>query len=497
MTKKYDVVIVGGGIGGLTAAAILSKKGKKVILIERNESLGGYLDTFQRNEFIFEASLHIMDSCDKKTQTYKIFKQSGVADKIKFLKPRYLYRSIFPGYSITVPQVDTIKWYFKKISQDFPAEKDGAKRLFEELDYVYDNLYDLRAVNMTNRISRYKEMLSRGNTPASSLINRFIKDYRLRAMLGQLWPYLGLPPDKVSSLYFSYLWVGLNRYGAFYPCGGSRTIVSAFQKSIIDHGGKIILNDNVKKIVVVNNMATGVVTEKNGVIEGRSVISNADALTTYTRLIGKNISNKFFIKRLRRMTPSISVFQCFFGLKDYKLPKDYSEDYQIFLNPSYDFTKTYYAALDNDVDKASLTLTLHSNLAKGSINSKRSVMSIYMPSNYDCWNAMSRNEYLDKKQQMCESMIARLKSLFPGINRFIQTKETLTPVSLNKRTGNSMGAIFGWAQTPGQAGLRRLPAKGAVNNLFLASAWTQPGGGVVGSMHSGRNAAEAIMNMGR
>ena len=72
MQKKYDVIVIGAGIGGLTAAAILSRNGKKVLVLEKNPVAGGYAVNFRRGDFNFDASLHLIDGCDKEGLTSKI-----------------------------------------------------------------------------------------------------------------------------------------------------------------------------------------------------------------------------------------------------------------------------------------------------------------------------------------------------------------------------------------------------------------------------------------
>ena len=86
MNKVYDYIIIGGGLGGLICGLILSKAGKKVIVLEKNPQLGGGLQIFSRNKKIFETGVHYVGSLGKGQNLYQIFKYLGLMDKIKIKK---------------------------------------------------------------------------------------------------------------------------------------------------------------------------------------------------------------------------------------------------------------------------------------------------------------------------------------------------------------------------------------------------------------------------
>ena len=126
MSEKYDVIIIGAGIGGLAAGAVLSKKGKKVLVLERIHVPGGCAVNFRRGRFEFDASLHLLNGLDKGKPSYRLLEECGVDKKVKFLKPAHLYRSIFPDFDVRVPQCNS-EAYINILGNLFSKEKNRIK----------------------------------------------------------------------------------------------------------------------------------------------------------------------------------------------------------------------------------------------------------------------------------------------------------------------------------------------------------------------------------
>jgi len=99
---KYDVIVIGAGLGGLTAGAKLAKEGKKVLLIEQHNIPGGCATTYKRKDYLFEVGLHEMDGLHKRDMKTRIFRDLGVFDEVEFLKVPDFYRFTYKNYNITI-----------------------------------------------------------------------------------------------------------------------------------------------------------------------------------------------------------------------------------------------------------------------------------------------------------------------------------------------------------------------------------------------------------
>ena len=128
---NYHTIIIGAGLGGLTAGAKLTKEGKKVLLIEQHTVPGGCATTFKRKDYTLEVGLHEMDGLHEKDMKTKIFRDLGVFDKVEFLKVPEFYRFVNDRYDIVIPHdpekaIDTL-------INHFPDEKDGIKAYFHQV----------------------------------------------------------------------------------------------------------------------------------------------------------------------------------------------------------------------------------------------------------------------------------------------------------------------------------------------------------------------------
>lgn len=499
MQNKYDVIVIGAGIGGLAAGAILSRKGKKVLVIEKNPVAGGYVVNFRRGNFEFDTSLHLIDGFVKGGYVYEVANECGILDKIELLKPKYLFRSIYPDFDINVPQTN-LKEYIDLLGSLFPQEYSNIVHLFKEMTDIFGEAKELLYTYFPYNLElimvplKYHAILKYFTKTYQQMLGRYIKDERLKAIISQLWPYFGLPPSKLSAFYYVFPYYDYLCSGGYYPKGGARSLVDTFLSVIEDNGGEIRLKTEVKKIIVKNRLAQGVLIEKDEFIGGDFIISNIDTRKTFLTLIGIDNLPLRYVNRIKNLQPSISAFQIYLGLKCNLKELGYN-DYEIFYNPSYDIDRQFSkGVMGCDIKENVCVLTISSNINSFSPLDNKSIMEISVLSNYDFWASLKKEEYNDQKQRVAQDLIKQAEKIMPGLSSNIEKIEIATPLTMERYTGNYKGAIYGWSQIISQSGINRLKNSTPISNLYLASAWTRMGGGVSMVTAAGAIAAKRILS---
>ncbi len=285
---KYDAVIIGSGLGGLSCAAAFARQGFKALVLEKHDRPGGYATTFSRpGGFVFDASLHSTSVGERNGLHNLIYGFPEIAD-VEFVPHRNLYRVIYPDYDIRVPQKD-VAGYVKLLSDLFPDEGQGIQGLVDDMKGLAGDINRLTNARGKIDMSRFPQdfpyLFGCYNKTWGQMVDARIKNPKLRSIVSTLWGYYGLPPSKLSAVYYALPTYGYLQQGGYYPIRRSQGISNAFVKFIEDRGGKVVLNARVTDILTKDHAAYGVKTADGREFTGKVVISNANAYDTFHSMV--------------------------------------------------------------------------------------------------------------------------------------------------------------------------------------------------------------------
>jgi len=354
---------------------------------------------------------------------------------------------------------------------------------------------------MNNFAKDFPYLVKSFNHTWGDLVNKRIKNPKLKAIVSSLWGYYGLPPSKLSPYYYAMPTFGYLKNGGYYPRGKSQKISDAFEKFIEEHGGKVMIKSKVEKILTKDNAAYGVVTKDGKEYIAKVVISNANTFDTFNKMLDDKSVLKDYLARMENLSVSLSSFQVFLGLKKDLVKETGVTDTEIFYNTSYDPDADYEIMKKANLENGGYAVTLYDNVYKGYSPKGKNTLNILTLQGFNHWEKYkedyfkdNKEEYNKEKEKMADILIDKAEqTLLPGLRNAIEVKEIGTPLTNIRYTGNYKGAIYGFDQTLDNSGNTRLGHSTPVKNLYLSGAWTKPGHGYGGVIYSGLECFSEIM----
>lgn len=481
-TAHYDAVVVGAGLGGLTAAAYLARSGRSVLVCDQNEQPGGLATTVRSDGFALSHCPFLLWGAYPGGWSLDILQDLGIRDEVPLLPVDPLNYVVFPDRSYTVPASGPA--WLGVLSDEFPDQAPGLKTLFADLDVLVDEWHllspDLSDIPPWSRMSAVRSLTF------EQYLDQFIaRDKRLRALLSASWSHWGLPPSRVSGLLAALL-VGFAHRGLMTLQGGPSVLSEALMRAVQRAGGEVRLSTPVEKILVEAERAVGVLLADGSQVTAGSVVSNAPAPHTFLDLVGRERLPASLVRQLATLQPSMSAFQVYLGTDlDLGAIPDLAVETVVLCD--YDQEEVFGQAIQGQFD------------ASFSIFSYSLIDSTAAPPGTHCLKLMGpgphKRRSLDwarDKDVIAARMIKAAERVIPGLANHIVWQQVATPVDLERLTNARGAAIYGWSATPEQIGPGRMPRRTPIDGLYLAGGWTGPFAGMDLCMLSGRETAALL-----
>jgi phytoene dehydrogenase-like protein/ferredoxin-NADP reductase len=336
----------------------------------------------------------------------------------------------------------------------------------------------------------FPNVVKASNSSVGNWLDKNINNEELKLILTTNLLYYGDDPYTMSLMYFSLAQTSYISGGGHFIKGGSQQLSNYLAQYIQHKGGQVLLGKKVEQILVENGKASGVKFRDAFIENSESMIIHADAVVVNAAIplaakmlpepYKTSLSNK--IKNQEEACSLISIYMGFdidlkiFGVKHYSTfiqgegihsLKDMKPNYQ----GSWD-NKSFVFVDYSQVDSALAPLG-------------KSVGVICAADYLKDWENLNPIDYKTKKEQVAKLFFERLEKHYPGILKHLVYYEVGTSKTIQKYTLNPKGTAYGYAQTPTQSGLGRIPAKSPIENMYFASAWSFPGGGFTGAILGG------------
>ena len=307
-SEHYDVIVVGGGFGGISAAAFLAKSGRHVLVVERQDGPGGVGHAFKRGPYTFDPAIHVTAQARPGLPFDLLMRALGVGDQVEFLPVESMYGVSYPDLKEHLPVGR--EPFFEVHARHFPNEMAGLREFWQISARVTRESQELPPQlafrDLDKAVARYPTLFKYRNLTVSQVLDEFITDPKLKAFAASSWPYLGLPPDQLSFFSWSGMMMSTLDDGPAYSKGSFQRVANAFVLALERNGGEFVPHTGVDKILVEDVQVAGVQLAGGRVIRAPIVISNADARHTFEELVGPEHLSPSFLRTFRRLTPSLS-----------------------------------------------------------------------------------------------------------------------------------------------------------------------------------------------
>lgn len=508
LTKNsYDAIIIGSGVGGLTTAVFLAKAGKKVLVLEKHYTAGGFTHTFRRKKYEWDVGAHYMGQMnDPKALLRKIFDYTTDGkltwDDIGEIYDQVIIEGcVYNFYKGLDRQIRQMIAYFPDEEKAIRAYYGLVLKVSSAASLFFSEKTMPGWLSWSLGGLLKKGFLRYSKQTTEEVLNGLTANKKLIAVLCAQCGNYGLTP-KYSSFGIHALVVAHYLDGAAYPAGGPATIFKTMCAVIEKHQGIIAIKADVRHIILKNNTAVGVMMQNGDALYAKTIISNAGAHNTFNKLIPKEFQKEENSRELNTLKPSISHVCLYVGLNAsdaaLRLPK-----HNLWIYENYALDSSLECHL-NEKHSASPFFYISFPSAKDSCwNEKHPDMStIQVLASYPFeWIEAWENERWQKRGEEYEKIKENLKKLFleklysvlPQIKGHVEVCEISTPLSTRHFSNYNKGEIYGLEHTPQRFRLKQLRPKTTYKNLYLTGQDVTTVG-VCSALFSGVVTAVSVLN---
>ena len=460
------ITIIGAGLGGLTAGALLAKDGYKVTMLEQHNIVGGCATTFKRGDFTCEVGLHEMESVYNNPLIKDIFTRLDVYNNVEFVKANEFFSVITKNGTFVMPEgVEEAK---KALISKFSHERNGIEKYFKLIKHVAKDLEQLQSASWYHyalfpflfwRILYYK------SKSVTEVLDKIMSNEELKFILNANVTYYNDIPNTLSFLLHAVAQYSYFNGGGYFIKGGSGRLSDYLAKVIKDNGGNIITKATVTACE--QNSVTYVHKKETKTIKSDKIISNLSPEQTY------QLYNVEYRENRELANSLLSIYLGF----NKNLKEAYgSKAYSNFLFDDSVSIEEFNSNMKQDITQRGFVFVDYSQIDANLAPKDKSFGVICMSDFIEDWQDLDKMTYKKKKQELIESTLQKLEKHYPNISNLVEYAEVGTAKTVQRYIKTPNGTAYGFKPTPKQ--FFRIPKvkSDKVDNLYFVGQWVIAGG---------------------
>ncbi len=489
---KYDAIIIGGGLSGLTAASLLAKRGLSVVVIEKSYNPGGSCGIFRRGDVTFDQGAAMLYGFGEKGFNAHRFVFNCLEEPIDMIRHDLLYCVNFKGKRIRFwADVDL---FADELSEVFPSEKENIRRFYRDMATMYrhvmvespnyntadetDGKTALRS--MLKHPVSYARFLGYLNKSAKKLLQKYFSDPEIFKFFDKLTStYCYATVEEAPAVLAAVMFVDNHVGGSYYPAGSTLFVPGKLEKVIEEHGGDMFLKREAVSILFQGGKPAGVKLDDGRELYAPDIIYSGTVWNLYGKLIDPKYSTEQQRKWAKRQVPTYPSVVLYAAVDKSAIPEDTAPIEMLVGNP-------------DRLDESEVTAYILSIDDKTLCDEDEHTVVAIGPT-FESWDASDKGEYQKKKQKERARLISVLEKRFPGFEKAVRYAEVATPKTIERYTLKNGGSVAGPKQMLGQHMFRRLHTRTKWDSLFCCGESTVMGTGTPTVTTSGLSAANALL----
>lgn len=505
----FDVIVIGAGLGGLTAAACATKEGKRVLVLEKNIMPGGSATSFSRGRFEFDASLHSLCGFSESQgigDVRVIFDELGITQKIDWCSPEKSFRIITKsknGEKIDATLPFGIEKFINTLEEYAPGSKDAVTKLFDiaectvkALNYVCSYEEKITLNFAKELLKDYGDFVKTAPYSVNEVFKKLNMPQRAIDILSGIWYLLGVDCERLSFTHYVTTLYSFVQFGAFLPKERSNEISMALAGFIEDNGSQIHYNSHVTRILFENGKAKGVILKNGEKILCDHIIANCAPTDAYSKMMKLSDVPQTAVKRTNARNFGARGASLYVGLN--RSAKDLGiENFETIITETADTSVQYNLMRTLNSNKTCIVSCL--NNANPECSPKGTcILNFTTLFTDNCWANVEVENYFNEKDSFAKRIITLFEEATEiKISDYVEELEVATPLTFARYLNTPQGVIYGYSAEPFDSLLSRFMTEESdcdTPGLRFCGGWGTQLSGYSSAITSGRNTAYATLN---
>jgi prolycopene isomerase len=493
----YDVIVVGAGLGGMTAASLLARRGLLVLMIDQQNKPGGACTSFKREDHVFDVGAAMLYGFGEKGFRPFRFLLNELEEPIDIVAHSTLARMTFEGQEIIFwPDIDR---FLEELIQLFPQEEDGLKAFYADLYKMYENIVVKNEIisppsELSPRqglrqllsdplaILKMQKLLS---TSTLDLLKKYFHSPEIINFFDKLCSaYSYTTAEETPGVLAATMFIDNHIGGVFFPAGGAQMLPNTIEKAFERDGGQTLYRHLVDEILIQDGEAYGVRLSDGVEIRAERVIANTTVWNIYGKLVRSENIPLERLKWVESLIPTFPSMTLYMVLDRKDLPEGLYP-WEIFIENR------------KVIDSSDLTLYINS-LVDTTLCPPDHLVVMAIAPNMCQWPhaddpGYHSPHYEAQKQREADRMLDQIELHIPGFRKHIRTLIIGTPTTIERYLLKNGGAVGGPKNQIGQEMLKRLHARSEWKHLYFCGDSTVMGTGAPATTVSGVGAANVIL----